>query len=53
MYTGEPAGTPVREASWGSSFAVGAAALATILIGVLPSGTLAAASRAVAALGGH
>ncbi len=52
MYTGEPApavaGAAAREASWAPAFAIGAAAIATLLFGLFPAATLDAATRAIA-----
>lgn len=52
MYTAEPVAAPPGTPSWGASFAVAAAAAATVLIGVFPAGILESAMRAVRTMAG-
>jgi NADH-quinone oxidoreductase subunit N len=53
MYTGEPVALGRAPTSWGGSFAVAAAALATVLFGIFPAGTLAMAKSAIETLAGR
>jgi NADH-quinone oxidoreductase subunit N len=53
MYTADSAGARREPASWAGSFAFAVAALATLLVGVFPAGTLEAATSAVKAMSGR